>query len=248
MPNCSSMTEADIVAELEPLHGNPRPRRVRRARQRGQDRLGQVRPRARDPLLRHLPRHADGLHRGRAEHSPGSASASTTEFGETTEPVVGLITEWMSAEGLQERAGGRRSRRHDAARRLSSQARRQQRRSRAFTAQDEISERHRHRYEVNVHYREPLEKGGLVFSGMSPGRPVAGNCRAAGPPVVHRRPVPSRAQEPAVRAASVVRRLHRGRAQKVAAGLSALLRARRNGGRVRVLAASTRTKKGGPQC
>jgi CTP synthase len=32
----------------------------------------------------------------------------------------------------------------------------------------EISERHRHRYEVNVHYRDALEKGGMVFSGMSP--------------------------------------------------------------------------------
>jgi len=33
---------------------------------------------------------------------------------------------------------------------------------------DMISERHRHRYEVNTHYRETLETGGLVFSGMSP--------------------------------------------------------------------------------
>jgi CTP synthase len=32
----------------------------------------------------------------------------------------------------------------------------------------EISERHRHRYEVNASYRDPLEKGGLIFSGMSP--------------------------------------------------------------------------------
>ncbi|MGE0774537.1 MAG: CTP synthetase, partial [Sphingomonadaceae bacterium] len=32
----------------------------------------------------------------------------------------------------------------------------------------DISERHRHRYEVNIHYRDVLEKGGLVFSGMSP--------------------------------------------------------------------------------
>jgi CTP synthase len=39
---------------------------------------------------------------------------------------------------------------------------------RSIYAADEISERHRHRYEVNVHYREALEKGGLVFSGMSP--------------------------------------------------------------------------------
>jgi CTP synthase len=39
---------------------------------------------------------------------------------------------------------------------------------RSIYAADEISERHRHRYEVNVHYREALERGGLVFSGMSP--------------------------------------------------------------------------------
>jgi CTP synthase len=32
----------------------------------------------------------------------------------------------------------------------------------------DISERHRHRYEVNTHYKDVLEKGGLVFSGMSP--------------------------------------------------------------------------------
>jgi CTP synthase len=31
-----------------------------------------------------------------------------------------------------------------------------------------ISERHRHRYEVNTHYMPVLEKGGVVFSGMSP--------------------------------------------------------------------------------
>ena len=32
----------------------------------------------------------------------------------------------------------------------------------------EISERHRHRYEVNTAYRERLEEKGLVFAGMSP--------------------------------------------------------------------------------
>ena len=40
--------------------------------------------------------------------------------------------------------------------------------SAALYGRTEISERHRHRYEVNVHYRDALEKGGLVFSGMSP--------------------------------------------------------------------------------
>jgi CTP synthase len=39
---------------------------------------------------------------------------------------------------------------------------------RSIYGSDQISERHRHRYEVNVHYRDTLEKTGLVFSGMSP--------------------------------------------------------------------------------
>ena len=38
----------------------------------------------------------------------------------------------------------------------------------AIYGKNEISERHRHRYEVNVAYRNALEEGGLVFSGMSP--------------------------------------------------------------------------------
>jgi len=33
---------------------------------------------------------------------------------------------------------------------------------------NEISERHRHRYEVNIDYKDALEKTGLIFSGMSP--------------------------------------------------------------------------------
>jgi CTP synthase len=39
---------------------------------------------------------------------------------------------------------------------------------RSIYGEDEISERHRHRYEVNIHYKDALEKAGLVFSGMSP--------------------------------------------------------------------------------
>src|SRR5690606_14425331 len=41
-----------------------------------------------------------------ARNTAGIEGASTTEFGETSEPVVGLITEWMSEEGLQQRAAG----------------------------------------------------------------------------------------------------------------------------------------------
>jgi CTP synthase len=102
-----------------------------------------------------------------ARNLAGIAQASTTEFGETTEPVVGMITEWMSEEGLQQRAidgdlGG--------TMRLGAYPAKLDGNSvvRSIYGQDLISERHRHRYEVNVHYREQLEKGGLVFSGMSP--------------------------------------------------------------------------------
>jgi CTP synthase len=102
-----------------------------------------------------------------ARNLAGIKEASSTEFGDTPEPVVGLITEWMSKEGLQKRAdngdlgGTMRLGAYDA--KLSGN-------SLAATAYGatEISERHRHRYEVNVNYREPLEQGGLLFSGMSP--------------------------------------------------------------------------------
>ncbi len=97
----------------------------------------------------------------------GIANASTTEFGPTEEPVVGMITEWMTSEGLQKREEGGDM---GGTMRLG-----------AYTAKlggnsvvssiygaDEISERHRHRYEVNTAYKPVLEQGGLVFSGMSP--------------------------------------------------------------------------------
>jgi len=102
-----------------------------------------------------------------ARNTAGIDKASTTEFGPTDEPVVGMITEWMSADGLQKRAEGgdlggtMRLGAYDAKLTGNSHV------SSIYGAND-ISERHRHRYEVNVHYRPALEKGGLVFSGMSP--------------------------------------------------------------------------------
>jgi CTP synthase len=102
-----------------------------------------------------------------ARNTAGIANASTTEFGPTDEPVVGLITEWMTAEGQQKReAGGdlggtMRLGAYNAALTGNSHVA-------SVYGATEISERHRHRYEVNVHYREALEAGGLVFSGMSP--------------------------------------------------------------------------------
>jgi len=102
-----------------------------------------------------------------ARNTAGISEASTTEFGPTAEPVVGLITEWMSEEGIQERAAGGDL---GGTMRLGAYKAKLDGNSvvRGIYGQDEISERHRHRYEVNSHYKDALEKGGLVFSGMSP--------------------------------------------------------------------------------
>ena len=97
----------------------------------------------------------------------GIESASSTEFGPAEEPVIGLITEWMSKEGLQERAAGgdlggtMRLGAYEADLGGNSRV------ASVYSA-SRISERHRHRYEVNTHYMPLLEKEGLVFSGMSP--------------------------------------------------------------------------------
>ncbi len=97
----------------------------------------------------------------------GIAQASSTEFGPTEEPVVGIIEEWMSAEGRQKReAGGNlggtmRLGAYEAVLAGNSHAA-------AIYGGKRISERHRHRWEVNTAYRARLEASGLVFSGMSP--------------------------------------------------------------------------------
>jgi CTP synthase len=102
-----------------------------------------------------------------ARNIAGIEKASTTEFGATEEPVVGLITEWMTKEGLQKReAGGdlggtMRLGAYPATLKGNSVVE-------SIYGAREISERHRHRYEVNVHYRDALESGGLLFTGMSP--------------------------------------------------------------------------------
>jgi CTP synthase len=102
-----------------------------------------------------------------ARNTAGIAGAGSTEFGDQAEPVVGLITEWMTAEGLQKReaegelGGTMRLGAYEAKLAGNSHVA-------SIYGATTISERHRHRYEVNVHYKDALEKGGLVFSGMSP--------------------------------------------------------------------------------
>ena len=63
-----------------------------------------------------------------------------------------------------------------------------------------ISERHRHRYEVNIGYREAIEGAGLKFTGLSPDGVLPEDRRARRPSLVHRRPVPPGTEEPPLRA------------------------------------------------
>jgi CTP synthase len=97
----------------------------------------------------------------------GITEANSTEFGATTEPVVGLMTEWLKGNELQQRraagdlGGTMRLGAYDAIlQRGSSVA--------DIYGKTEISERHRHRYEVNTRYRARLEQHGMRFCGMSP--------------------------------------------------------------------------------
>jgi CTP synthase len=97
----------------------------------------------------------------------GIADANSTEFGPTREPVVGLMTEWMRGnEQETRRAGG------DLGGTMRLGAFRAKLKSdskiAAIYKTDTISERHRHRYEVNTAYRERLEAKGLSFAGTSP--------------------------------------------------------------------------------
>ncbi len=102
-----------------------------------------------------------------ARNLAGIEGASSSEFGETDQPVVGIIEEWMSEEGLQKReAGGdlggtMRLGAYDAVLSGNSHVA-------SIYGTTCISERHRHRWEVNTAYRERLEGVGLKFSGMSP--------------------------------------------------------------------------------
>jgi CTP synthase len=97
----------------------------------------------------------------------GIAEANSTEFGATSEPVVGLMTEWLKGNELQKRSaqgdlGG--TMRLGA---FPAVLTRGSRVAGIYGATD-ISERHRHRYEVNTAYKGRLEQRGMRFSGMSP--------------------------------------------------------------------------------
>lgn len=102
-----------------------------------------------------------------ARNTAGIKAASSTEFGDTKEPIVGLMTEWTKGNTKQERSsktdlGG--------TMRLGAYPAHLSRGSRVadIYGSTRVSERHRHRYEVNMAYRKVLEANGLLFSGVSP--------------------------------------------------------------------------------
>ncbi len=97
----------------------------------------------------------------------GIEQANSTEFGPTSEPLVGLMTEWLKGNDREKReangdlGGTMRLGAYDATLSRGS-------RVAEIYGTTEISERHRHRYEVNTAYKGRLEQHGLRFSGMSP--------------------------------------------------------------------------------
>ena len=102
-----------------------------------------------------------------ARHLANLPDAGSTEFGPCREPVIGLMTEWVRGNQLERRESGgdlggtMRLGAYEAVLAPGSQV------SRIYGATN-ISERHRHRYEVNINYKARLEDKGLRFSGMSP--------------------------------------------------------------------------------
>ena len=102
-----------------------------------------------------------------ARNMAGLPGASSTEFGPCDTPVVGLLTEWARGNEVERRAEGgdlggtMRLGAYPAVLQPGSLIS-------AIYGSTTIQERHRHRYEVNVNYRDALEGAGLHFAGMSP--------------------------------------------------------------------------------
>jgi CTP synthase len=103
-----------------------------------------------------------------ARNLAGLRGASSTEFGPCDEAVVGLLTEWARGNQMERRmeggdlGGTMRLGAYPAVLSPGSLV------SELYGGVARIEERHRHRYEVNVNYKECLERTGMRFSGMSP--------------------------------------------------------------------------------
>jgi CTP synthase len=116
-----------------------------------------------------------------ARNLAGLATASSSEFGPTDEPVVGLMTEWVRGNSLETRrdgedlGGSMRLGAYEAALKPGSKVA-------DIYGATVVHERHRHRYEVNIAYRERLERVGLQFTGLSPDGVLPETCERADHP------------------------------------------------------------------
>ena len=97
----------------------------------------------------------------------GLPEADSTEFGPTAEPVVGFLEEWTKGNEVERRessgdlGGTMRLGAYEAVLRPGSKVA-------EIYGDTRIFERHRHRYEMNMAYRERLEENGVLISGVSP--------------------------------------------------------------------------------
>jgi CTP synthase len=98
----------------------------------------------------------------------GLPNATSTEFGPSEEPVICLLTEWLTQSGTETRThgndlgGSMRLGTYPCELKVGTKV------WEAYHHQPQIQERHRHRYEVNMLYRDQMEKAGLSFVGLSP--------------------------------------------------------------------------------
>ena len=98
----------------------------------------------------------------------GLSDANSTEFNpNTNSPVIALITEWMNTDGSLE------NRSEDSnlggTMRLGAQECifKDNTKAQQIYNQDSVYERHRHRYEFNINFKDQLEKHKMIFSGFS---------------------------------------------------------------------------------
>jgi len=102
-----------------------------------------------------------------ARHVAGLEGANSTEFDpDCKHPVIALITEWKDADGsIQKRDA---SSDLGGTMRLGAQSSDVAPGTLAHSIYgDVVTERHRHRYEANVNYLDPLRKAGLVISALT---------------------------------------------------------------------------------
>tara|TARA_Y100000590_G_C15729479_1_gene1016455 strand:+ start:2138 stop:3766 length:1629 start_codon:yes stop_codon:yes gene_type:complete len=102
-----------------------------------------------------------------ARNLVGLSDASSTEFGSCKEPVIGLLTEWMKDNVIEKRdsngnlGGTMRLGSYSCNLLAGSMVQK-------IYNKNTINERHRHRYEMNITYKDHLAKAGLKMSGISP--------------------------------------------------------------------------------